>query len=69
MCRLILPSFGIPGRITRQEGQKIDRELDHMHVNDPVMENIKRLLGRIKTLETKTGCEAPKDENDVDFTI
>jgi len=60
---------GIPGRITKQDGQKLDKDLDHMHVSDPVMENISRLLGRIKTLEKKTGCEAPKDESDVDFTI
>ena len=60
---------GIPGRITKQEGRKIDMDLDHIHVSDPVMENISRLLGRIKTLEKKTGCEAPKDESDVDFTI
>ena len=60
---------GIPGRITKQEGRKIDLELDHMRVSDPVMENISRLLGRIKKLEAKTGCEAPKDESDSDFTI
>ncbi len=59
---------GIPGRITKQEGRKIDMELDHMHVSDPVMENMSKLLGRIKTLEAKTGCEAPKGESDVDFT-
>ena len=41
---------GIPGRITKQEGRKIDLELDHMHVSDPVMENISRLLGRIKNI-------------------
>ena len=60
---------GIPGRITKQEGRKIDMELDHMHVSDPVMENMSRLLRRIKTLELKTGCVAPKDENDIDFMI
>jgi serine O-acetyltransferase len=60
---------GIPGRITKQEGQKLDKELDHMHVSDPVMENIARLLGRIKNLENKTGCQAPSGENDADFTI
>jgi serine O-acetyltransferase len=60
---------GIPGRITKQEGRKIDMALDHMHVSDPVMENISKLLGRIKTLEAKTGCEAPKGESDIDFTI
>ncbi len=60
---------GIPGRITKQEGRKIDLALDHMHVSDPVMENISKLLGRIRTLEAKTGCEAPKGENDANFTI
>jgi serine O-acetyltransferase len=59
----------IPGRITKQQGQKIDMDLDHMHVSDPVMENMAKLLGRIKTLEAKTGCVAPKGENDVDFNI
>jgi serine O-acetyltransferase len=60
---------GIPGRITKQEGQKIDSQLDHAHVNDPVMENIKNLLGRIKTLEHKTGCQPPKGDNDSDYMI
>ncbi len=60
---------GIPGRITKQEGRKIDSQLDHAHVNDPVMENITKLLGRIKTLEQKTGCEAPKGDNDSDYII
>ena len=60
---------GIPGRITKQEGRRIDMELDHMHVSDPVMENMSRLLRRIKILESKSGIEAPKGENDIDFTI
>ena len=60
---------GIPGRITKQEGRKIDMELDHINVSDPVMENISRLLGRIKTLEAKTGCQAPQGQKDSDFTI
>jgi serine O-acetyltransferase len=55
---------GIPGRITKQEGRKIDMELDHMHVSDPVMDNISRLLGRIKKLEAKTGCEASGNEDE-----
>ena len=46
---------GIPGRITKQEGQKIDSLLDHAHVNDPVMENMSKLLKRLKSLEDKTG--------------
>lgn len=46
---------GIPGRITKQDGQKIDSLLDHAHVSDPVMESMKTLLKRIKELEDKTG--------------
>ncbi len=60
---------GIPGRITKQEGQKIDSLLDHTHVNDPVMETMTKLLARIKTLEYKTGHEASKSDRDIDYTI
>lgn len=49
---------GVPGRIAKQEGQKIDTSMDHVHVSDPVMQNMKDLLRRIKALEetTKTGA-------------
>ncbi|MBF0570521.1 MAG: serine O-acetyltransferase [Candidatus Omnitrophica bacterium] len=60
---------GIPGRITRQEGRKIDLALDHMHVSDPVMDNMSKLLGRIKALEKKTGMHAHEGESDIDFYI
>ena len=54
---------GIPGRITKQEGQKIDSLLDHTHVNDPVMDSMTRLLKRIKDLEDKTGhCHSNGDD-------
>lgn len=58
---------GIPGRVTKQEGQKIDSLLDHTHVNDPVMENMVRLLKRIKHLEEKTGHRG--DGSDADYNI
>src|SRR3989338_8231896 len=35
---------GVPGRITKQEGKKIDISLDHIHVLDPIMQNIEELL-------------------------
>jgi len=44
---------GVPGRITRQDGKKIDSALDHIHVLDPVMQNMEELLRRIKALEEK----------------
>ena len=45
---------GVPGRITKQDGKKMDLQLDHVHVNDPVMQNMVELLKRIKILEEKT---------------
>ena len=44
---------GVPGRITKQDGKKLDTEMDHTHVSDPVMQNMIELLQRIKTLEEK----------------
>lgn len=44
---------GVPGRITRQEGKKIDISLDHIHILDPIMQNIEELEKRIEKLEKK----------------
>ena len=44
---------GVPGRITKQDGKKMDLQMDHVHVNDPVMQNMVELLRRIKNLEEK----------------
>lgn len=41
---------GVPGRITKQDGQRID-PMDHVHISDPVMLHMKDLLKRLKTLE------------------
>jgi len=42
---------GVPGRITKQDGKKIDLSLDHIHVLDPIMESINELKKRISDLE------------------
>ncbi len=39
---------GIPGRITKQDGNKIDIALDHLHIIDPIMEKIEELEKEIK---------------------
>jgi serine O-acetyltransferase len=44
---------GVPGRITKQDGKKIDISLDHIHVLDPIMQNIEELEKRIQSLEKK----------------
>ena len=42
---------GVPGRITKQDGKKIDTLLDHAHVLDPVREKMDALNQRIEVLE------------------
>ncbi len=44
---------GVPGRITKQDGKKIDINLDHIHVLDPLMQTIEDLQKRIEDLESK----------------
>ncbi|MFH1202353.1 MAG: serine O-acetyltransferase EpsC [Candidatus Omnitrophota bacterium] len=44
---------GVPGRITKQDGKKIDISLDHIHVLDPIMQSIEELQRRIEGLEKR----------------
>lgn len=44
---------GVPGRITKQDGKKIDISLDHIHVLDPIMQQMEELQKRIEKLESK----------------
>lgn len=44
---------GVPGRITKQDGKKIDVSLDHIHILDPIMQSIEELEKRIKELESR----------------
>lgn len=42
---------GVPGRVTKQDGKKIDVSLDHKQVLDPIMQVIEELQKRIDSLE------------------
>jgi len=42
---------GVPGRITRQDGRKLDIMLDHAHVLDPIVQSIEELQKKIEKLE------------------
>jgi len=44
---------GVPGRITKQDGKKMDISLDHVHILDPIMQSMEELQERIKRLEKK----------------
>ena len=45
---------GVPGHIAKQDGKKMEDSMDHAHVTDPMMQHMKELLKRIKTLEDKS---------------
>jgi len=42
---------GVPGRITKQDGKKIELSLDHVHVLDPLLQEIDELKKRLEQLE------------------
>ncbi|MBU3958764.1 MAG: serine O-acetyltransferase [Candidatus Omnitrophica bacterium] len=44
---------GVPGRITKQDGNKIDVSLDHIHILDPIKQSMEELEKRIEKLENK----------------
>ena len=46
---------GVPGHIAKQDGKKIDISMEHVHISDPIMANMAKLLRRIKVLEEKIG--------------
>ncbi len=44
---------GVPGRITKQDGKKMDVSLDHVHILDPIMQSIEEMQSRIDKLEKR----------------
>lgn len=44
---------GVPGVVTKQDGKKIDKQMDHAHIFDPVMLRLDELSEKIKSLENK----------------
>lgn len=44
---------GVPGRVTKQDGKKLDVSLDHIHVLDPILQEIDELKKKIEELEKR----------------
>ncbi len=44
---------GVPGRIAKQDGKKLDMEMDHVHILDPVMQQLEELAKKIEEIEKK----------------
>ena len=44
---------GVPGRITKQDGRKIETALDHIHVLDPIKQSLEALEERLAEIEKR----------------
>ena len=44
---------GVPGRVTKQDGKKLDISLDHIHVLDPILQELDELKRKIESLEKR----------------
>ena len=54
-------AVGVPARVVRINGQKVADELDHVHIPDPVAQEICRVERRIYELEKKFADKENKD--------
>ena len=53
-------AVGIPAKVVRKQGMKVENDLDHIHVPDPVAQEIKRLEEKIVALEAALEEKADK---------
>jgi hypothetical protein len=44
---------GVPGHVTRQDGEKIDRKLAHAQILDPITQDIDEINRRIDGMEKR----------------
>jgi serine O-acetyltransferase len=43
-------AVGIPARVARRGGEKVEDELDHVHIPDPIAQQLAELEGKISSL-------------------
>lgn len=59
-------AVGIPAKVVHRDGQRIQNDLDQIHIPDPVAQELQRILDRIEHLEAKAEPakpgEAPAEE-------
>ena len=53
-------AVGIPAKVVRKEGVKIESDLDQIHIPDPVAQQIRRLEEKITALEAELENKADK---------
>ena len=58
-------AVGVPARIVRRDGRRVSAcaQLDHVHIPDPVSQELCKMLMRIEKLEAKVGNQKNITEN------
>lgn len=51
-------AVGVPAKVVKREGVRVERDLDQIHIPDPVSQEIKRLEERIASLEEQLAEKA-----------
>ncbi|HLQ95720.1 MAG TPA: serine O-acetyltransferase [Pseudogracilibacillus sp.] len=57
---------GIPGRVVKQNGEKISQKLDHNVLPDPILERIQKLENQVETLQKALGDKEKGEKRHVD---
>ena len=47
-------AVGVPAHVVRHQGRRVSDDIDHVHIPDPIAQEIARLEAKIKELEEKT---------------
>ncbi len=56
-------AVGIPAKIVRREGVRVEDQLDQIHIPDPVAQEIRRLEAKMSELETQLGTMQAQAES------
>ena len=57
-------AVGIPAKVVRRDGVKIEEDLDQIHIPDPVAQELARLRAQIRELETKLSAISQNDKKE-----
>lgn len=60
---------GIPGRVVRQDGERVSNDLDHINLPDPVAEKLQSMEREIEALKESLALMRERNESDERHTV
>ena len=60
---------GIPGRVLRQDGERVSNDLDHINLPDPVAEKLQSMEREIEALKESLALMRERNESDERHTV